>query len=481
MESSLLSVRSSSTAAAALERKLEYSKKKDNVSYTASDVASQDLNTPLAISTAYLVCLSKFNVLISSLQHGPTAAQAQDLKSRLQIWAGNHGAHRSQSDRLSLDYRLRESLELHQEVRDHFDDLIHAMEDAISSVSSSEPTAHLGSSYDSSSSSDSEPSLTGSQKALIGVLSFQPKRNKAITPHILLETIRDIINSLYKFSITIQNPAHRDRTARAAKIDMSFWDEIDLRHVRDKFPKCSNLRLLRDLAQANTKRRQLFAYHKRHKDKIQHFREHPVNVPSAVESEQLPGVFDDKPAIATPAAAPTIHTGNTKLADTTVSMIKAPLATIAVSMSGRSQRTHITNTPMSTYKDELVIPPPPGDANDFDAPFICPYCFSTIDPRDETDWRIHVFDDLRPYICTFGDCVSATVLYHRSSEWSTHELEVHRREWFCNYCNTTCAAKRDFVEHLNLQHMTLIGGEHQLESLATLCERTSTRDEDCPP
>src|SRR2546423_351066 len=117
-----------------------------------------------------------------------------------------------------------------------------------------------------SSSSDSEPSLTGSEKELIHATASQQPYGSDTRIQILIQSINDIITSLYKFSITIQNPAHRDRTARAAKIDVSFWEEADLRHVKDKFCRSTNPKLLANLAQANTKRRQIFAYHRRHID-----------------------------------------------------------------------------------------------------------------------------------------------------------------------------------------------------------------------
>ncbi|CZR67556.1 uncharacterized protein PAC_17455 [Phialocephala subalpina] len=479
----------------ALTQQAETSGRSDDASDEVNDIYNQSIERQVSISTLYSECVSKLNALIASIQQTAAATEVQELGSRLQIWAGNHGAHRNQSDRLSLDYRLRESLELHQEVRDHFRDLIQAIDDGDSlfpqshlhqtntipaiTTSSGGDTVDLPDlSYDSS--SGSESSLTSSQKALIGVTISRKERSPAVKLDTLLQTIKEIITSLYKFSITIQNPAHRDRTARASKIDVSFWSQFDLTHVRDKFPKCSNEQLLRDLAQANTKRRQIFSYHKRHRDKVQHFRESLLQEGSHVNTGQLENALDEKPSLPANLGAPTIHTGNTKLTQTTVSTIRPPLAPIAVSVSGRSQRTTITNDPVSTSKDLLTVPPPPNDASDFDKPFVCPYCYLVIDPRDQKQWEIHVLDDLRPYVCTFGDCVSAAVLYDRYSEWRTHELEVHRREWFCNFCNTTYDTRKGFVEHLDLRHKTLITGEYQLESLISLCERTSTRDEDCP-
>ena len=80
----------------------------------------------------FLIKLNGFLVVLRGLQSEvEVEAEVQELCSRLQIWAGNHGAHRHHEDRLSLDYRLREAPELHQEVRDHFNDLIRTLEEGI--------------------------------------------------------------------------------------------------------------------------------------------------------------------------------------------------------------------------------------------------------------------------------------------------------------------------------------------------------------
>lgn len=168
---------------------------------------------------------------------------------------------------------------------------------------------------------------------------------------------------------------------------MSFWHEHDLRHVQDKFPKCFDSKLLQNLAQANTKRRQLFAYHKRHKDKIQYYQDSNVQ---KIPSEQ-PVHFENAEAsllqvLHFPVAS-TLRSSKTKLTMTTVSTVNPPIRTMAPSISGRSQRTNITVDPLLGSDEVLQIPPPPGHSKDFSEPFICPYCFLTIDPTSKKTWE----------------------------------------------------------------------------------------------
>lgn len=82
-----------------------------------------------AISILYFEALDKLKTLSHDSENFQVEGDLDDIRSRLSIWAGNHGAHRPQTDRLSLDHRLREALELHQEVRNHFTEFIRGVDD----------------------------------------------------------------------------------------------------------------------------------------------------------------------------------------------------------------------------------------------------------------------------------------------------------------------------------------------------------------
>jgi hypothetical protein len=201
-----------------------------------------------------------------------------------------------------------------------------------------------------SSSSGSDGSLTASEKLLIGAPNLGQEPDSGNILDHLVQIMDSIVTSLYKISTTIQNPANRDRTARAAKINVSFWKDIDQRHVLDKFPKCSDQLLLKRLAEANTKRRQLFAYHKRHKDKIQYFEDTAVRTISTHEPAEAERRGDLPRTL---APAPTVYTSNSKLTKTTVSTVKPEIKRMTASVSGRSQRTHISRDPDSNKQDSV--------------------------------------------------------------------------------------------------------------------------------
>jgi hypothetical protein len=43
--------------------------------------------------------------------------------------------------------------------------------------------------------------------------------------------------------------------------------------------------------------------------------------------------------------------------------------------------------------------------------------------------RKHIFDDLEPYICTFGKCSEASTTFKSRREWSKHESTAHEVEF----------------------------------------------------
>jgi hypothetical protein len=95
--------------------------------------------------------------------------------------------------------------------------------------------------------------------------------------------------------------------------------------------------------------------------------------------------------------------------------------------------------------------------------------------------------DLKPYACTFKDCIRQDHLFKHRQEWFNHEWEFHRREWFCNVCpseddegKNTYNTKQLFREHLQSQHADLFD-HSKIETVMTRCERPAiTLQQTCP-
>lgn len=237
---------------------------------------------------------------------------------------------------------------------------------------------------DGYSSSSSDGSFTTSQKAMISELQAEASSLSELQ-EVFLAAV-NILTSLYKCSITTRNPAELDRSHKAAKVDVSFWQEHDYRHARDKFPDCSLGFLLHRLAKANTKRRQLFESNKRHVAKIWRYQETPIEE-KPPDSKPRPQVRSPIP-IATPILPSNFDTKSmgSRLTATTVSTLKEPPKS-ASSTTGRSQRTVRTNALLDNGNVKLPIPSLPQNAHLNGPPFFCPYCFNTIEPKVLQAWE----------------------------------------------------------------------------------------------
>lgn len=94
---------------------------------TASTVAS--------ISSLVSRCFGDLQSLIGALstqeEQSIAGSKVSEELGRLRVWAGNFGAHRKQTDRLSLDHRLREAPDLHQSVRNHLVNISETIEEGL--------------------------------------------------------------------------------------------------------------------------------------------------------------------------------------------------------------------------------------------------------------------------------------------------------------------------------------------------------------
>jgi len=92
----------------------------------------------------------------------------------------------------------------------------------------------------------------------------------------------------------------------------------------------------------------------------------------------------------------------------------------------------------------------------------------------------HVFRDLRPYVCTFDSCTKPNHLFETRHEWYDHEVQNHRREWYCAECTVAFATTSNFTRHLKGIHPALLGGERDVSALVNGCERATSEPQQCP-
>ena len=73
---------------------------------------------------------------------------------------------------------------------------------------------------------------------------------------------------------------------------------------------------------------------------------------------------------------------------------------------------------------------------------------------------MHVFADLRPYICTFPDCKDELAQFTTRAAWADHELSEHRYDliWNCPECPGSFDCTSDWEQHLRKTHQRKFTG-----------------------
>lgn len=129
----------------------------------------------------------------------------------------------------------------------------------------------------------------------------------------------------------------------------------------------------------------------------------------------------------------------------------------------------------------LRVPSTPDEVG-LGKPFKCPFCKSNLlHIKNRIDWksvlpcpsypddeltsvttRMHVFADLRPYICTFANCNMELAQFTTRAAWAEHEFSQHRIVglWSCPECADHCESEAAWIEHLENFHQRIFSGPH---------------------
>lgn len=202
--------------------------------------------------------------------------------------------------------------------------------------------------------------------------------------------IKEIIACLYELSIALRNPVPRDRILKLASIDVSHFEEYDMRHVEEIFPQAGSF-LIRRLGKANTKRRQVFKYLESHHRKLAHNIDDPLSMKAPTV------IVDDRP---TKERSKHVEGSGTRSnIETSISEFATTLntqTTIATftedngdMIDEHDQLQSETSSAASEVHGEggtLQVPKLPEKALD-GQPFECPYCYEIIKVFSAISWR----------------------------------------------------------------------------------------------
>ncbi|KAF4621930.1 hypothetical protein G7Y89_g14416 [Cudoniella acicularis] len=127
----------------------------------------------------------------------------------------------------------------------------------------------------------------------------------------------------------------------------------------------------------------------------------------------------------------------------------------------------------------LRVPEAPQEVQ-LGLPFICYICNKRVgDIKNRLEWKIHVFQDLEAYICTFPNCQYLLATFQTREKWAAHELSTHRKEriWTCPFCSAEFSKDGEWTQHITIQHVVESSGT-DLQRHRLLAERL--KDRECP-
>ncbi|KAF4948625.1 hypothetical protein FGADI_9529 [Fusarium gaditjirri] len=441
---------------------------------------------------------SKADKVISSLVSKLSLVRIEDQLARFSLWAANLRVF--STSRYSLDSRLREA----SDVKDAIIGLLQALDYRAKTCA-----RFLVSISTQSTGKPVEDSLEGFDNTL--------------------DELRNEITLLHKTSNTIRRASKEIQNIKAAEVFKirddegndaePFLRQLFVNYIRDRFPG-TNEEIRKRLADTMLLRRKRILYRK------ERYGKSSIRLPEAVAKpvishprpeprEEITQGSVKRRAVEAPSQS---HIQSVTKTATTLSPEKFKKAA-APSVISVSRTVALSST------DKLCFPPPPtaglmrkynkakkeiekqeDDPNysNFEdeerrqrakqaafkrerdlteawkscieavAEVTCPYCFHILPIRDvidENKWKLHVKNDLDPYICLFEKCDSPDHLYSHSSAWVKH-MKEHTLRWRCKakaHGEFLTDNKTDYVEHMRTSHP----GKFTQAQLGVLADRNA--------
>ncbi|RDW56888.1 hypothetical protein BP5796_12955 [Coleophoma crateriformis] len=416
---------------------------------------------------------------------------------RFELWAVNLGLFMSGHG--SLDYRVREAERMERTLRRFMSDLNGSLTEVL------EYCAGEGQWANQDVCNTTKSHFDESQKIFEDNFGDDTSQDSELDIDLLLDSVRDTINRLYKLSIKIRNPSSRLGSSKAQshqQIDretgidlLSVFGAFDYDYVSSLFlqyrkskalgehkssihsnstieqsednadhvwepirtvlsqhqTELSNATesfLIRRIAHANVRRRQQFAYWKKHRDKLsQHASIFMRPIDSSKETTQdRVHIKRQDGNLPVPRTFPVQSVTTASRLNISQLNISDDRSTVAVSV--------YTPSEWQPGKEVVDFPDPPKQPPG-EKFFECPFCFTlcSAEVLAPNAWRAHLIHDLRPYICTYEDCRNPDQQYDSRQEWILHENFSHRRIWRCpEHPDQTFLKQKKYLNHMRSEH-----------------------------
>ncbi len=354
-----------------------------------------------SISDSVSTCLHQFRALSSSLEDADTGDAeplpglspllVKDQLARFKVWSGNIGAHRK--GRSSLDFRLRDASHIHAQVKQPLEDLVGSLHDGESQT----PFGCLKPGDAFKCLSVDMPSATSICRGETTPWDREPleetdntEDDNASPPgpaatelSQISEDISEILDCLFRLSVSIRNPAPHERFLKSSLTDTSHHEPFDLFHVLDMFPLAEPA-LAERLGRALSRRRQYFLYRK-------------------VRHKKFSFGLEEDDEMTEEAGVSTIASSITENMKQATSDATQP-AVLDEDRLSEAGWTDTTRGSSLAEGDRPRIPPLPKDAHE--RPFECPFCYMMISATTTAAWT-YATSPLGPSRFCFGAHITA--------------------------------------------------------------------------
>ncbi|XPT00103.1 hypothetical protein M3J09_009261 [Ascochyta lentis] len=334
-------------------------------------------------------------------------------------------------------------------------------------------------------------------------------------PELLLHSSNDL-NSLYEISAMIRRPGYERSYLRSTDntgmdSEASAYARFDLNYVADKIrswnqqhrivgaeeravrvgslvtsPTSTEFSVVQDaliqrLASANTKRRRQLLY----------WSDNPEQgLKHVIQPGKMGRILSQPDRVAAKDSGTIDKSIPTKSSPSKEGGVTSPVREFSVFARSDFLGAHSEGGPAFTsYAPSTVgnkqsnrVPPLPKTAV-LGESFECPYCGATLlasKMRSRSEWKRHVFRDLRPYMCTFATCQTPNKQYLTRHEWKHHELQMHRRRWVCEeHFDERFTTSEMLKMHITSSHSASVPTKH-LSIFLNMCERPIDGAENTP-
>ncbi|KAI0102119.1 hypothetical protein GGR51DRAFT_574262 [Nemania sp. FL0031] len=438
---------------------------------------------------------------------------------RFQLWANSLGLFHEGHE--SLDYRVRDSVFVKEQLSELLQQLIEHSESLLSiAIGEREPVEKMedlprDDSSSISSSGDNEPvenmeGLLRDNSSSHGSSSDSKPPNEVSRDwssfhevEFRFQSLKDRLEALYSLATRIRNPRNRssrtidelyehipatDREAHIHELEELETNEIsyilrqDILQNPDGFREDDLLRytsqtgwLVRRAGRANSRRKQQLLYWKDHPIRLaQHIQSHDRK--DATEIVPIKQDIDRNREIipTTPPSEPNPTTSSLATSATELAGLKPEDLKSAISTQSR------ISTVIDVRSKTLNWPPPPKTIDDGEY-FECPYCRTICPARylQKGAWENHLIHDLQPYCCTYELCRDPNRLYGSRQEWIDHESQ-HTTIWYCAEHDIEHETQPKYIDHLRLDHPKIAAEYFSEELLGAAMHSSMKVHRDCP-